>query len=115
MYPSHNDVTMISMWSNSEGATVIVGESVAMNIIVVALQLVCYDPHLHITSLDGHSNILILVNLNSMQWGILISWSGIAEGYTVWHYRILLNPTSKSGVATASMNLKSCVRHVCLR
>jgi hypothetical protein len=28
-------------------------ETVVMNIIVVALQLVCYDPHLHITSLDG--------------------------------------------------------------
>jgi len=89
------------MWSNSEGATVIVGESVVMNIIV-ALQLVCYDPHLHITSLDGHSNILILVNIHSMQWRILISWSGVAEGYTVWHYMILLNPTSKSGAATAS-------------
>jgi hypothetical protein len=103
------------MWSNSEGGTVIVWEFVFMNITVVTLHLVCYDPHLHITSLDRHFNILILVNLYCMQWRILISWSGVAEGYTVWHYTILLNPTSKSGVATVSMNLKSSVRHVCLR
>jgi len=74
-----------------------------MNMIVVALQLVCYDPHLHITSLDGHSNILILLNIPSMQWQILNLMSGVAEGYTAWHYTILLNPTSKSGVATVSI------------
>jgi hypothetical protein len=85
-----------------------------MNIIVVALQVVCYNPHLHITSLDGHSNNLILFDMNSVQWEILISWSGVAEGYTVWHCMILLNPPSKSGVATASMNFKSYVRLVCL-
>jgi hypothetical protein len=84
-----------------------------MNIIVVALQVFCYDPHLHITSLDGHYNILSLFDMNSMQWRILISWSGVAEGSTVWHCMILLNPTSESGVATASMNLKSSVRQVC--
>jgi len=38
-----------------------------MNIIVVALQLVCYDPHLHITSHDGHASIQILLNMHSMQ------------------------------------------------
>jgi hypothetical protein len=86
-----------------------------MNIIIVALQLVCYDPHLHITSLDGHANIQNLLNKHSMQWQILISRSGVAGGYTVCHYTILLNPTSKSGDATASVNLKSSVRHVCLR
>ena len=85
-------------------------ESVVMNIIVVALQLVCYDPHLHITSLDGHSNILILLNMISMQWQILILRSGVAEGYTVWCYTVLLKPTSKSEFATASVNLKSSVR-----
>ena len=90
-------------------------ESVVVNIIVFALQLVCYDPHLHITSLDGHSTILILLNVHSMQWRILIPRSSVAEVYPVWHYTILLNPTSKSGVATASVNLKSSVRHVCLR
>jgi len=92
-----------------------VWESVLINIIVVTLQLVCYDPHLHITSLNGLANILTLLNIPSMQWRILIPRSGIAEGYTVWHYTILLNPTSISGVATASMNLKSSVRHICLR
>jgi len=86
-----------------------------MNIIVVALWLVCYDPHLHITSLDGHASIQILLNMHSKQWRILIPRSGVAGGYTVWHYMILLNPTSKSGVATASVNLKSSVRHVRLR
>jgi len=90
-------------------------ESVVMNMIVVALHLVCYDPHLHITSLDGHSNILILLNMPSVQWRMLILWSGVTEGYTVWHYTILLNPTSKSGVATASVNLKSSIKQVCLR
>jgi hypothetical protein len=96
------------------GATIIVWESVVMNIIVAALQLVCYDPHLHITSLDGHSNILILLNIPSIQWRILIPRSGVVEGYTAWHYMILLYPTSKSGVATASVNFKSSVRYVCL-
>jgi hypothetical protein len=72
-----------------------------MNMIVVALLLVCYDPHLHITSTDGHANILILLNMPSMQWCILIPRSGVAEEYTVWDYTILLNPTSKSEVATA--------------
>ena len=67
------------------------------------------------TSLDGHSNILILLNMHSMQWQILIPRSRIAEGYTAWPYTILLNPTSKPGVATASVNLKSSVRQVCLR
>ena len=90
-------------------------ESAVINIIVVTLQLVCYDPHLHITSLDGLANILTLLNIPSMQWRILILRSGTVEGYTVWHYMILLNSTSKSGVATASMNLESSVRHVCLR
>jgi len=65
-----------------------------MNIIVVSLQMVCYDPHLHITSLFGHTNILILLNMHSMQWLIIISWPGVAEGYTAWHYTILLNPNS---------------------
>jgi hypothetical protein len=91
-----------------------VWESVVMNIIVVAMQLVCHDPHLHITSLDGHSNILILFNMPFMQWQILIPRSGVTEGYTVWRYMILLNPTSKSGVASAKMNLKNSVRQVCL-
>jgi hypothetical protein len=91
-----------------------VWESVVMNITAVALQLVCYDPHLNITSLEGQSNILIFLNMPSMQWQILISWSGVAEGYKARHYTILLNPTSKSGVATTSMNLKSSVRHICL-
>ena len=104
------------MWGKSEGASVIVWESVVMNMIVVALHLVCYDPsYLHITSLDGHSNILILLNMHSVQWRLLISWSGVTEGYTVWHYMIVLNPSSKSGVATASVNLKRSVRQVCLR
>jgi hypothetical protein len=70
-----------------------VWESALINIIIVALQLVCYDPHLHITSLDGLANILTLLNIPSMQWRILIPRSGIAEGYihngtiryTVWH------------------------------
>jgi len=70
---------------------------------------------LHITSFDGHFNILILLNMHSMQWRILIPRSGVSEGYTVWHYMILLNPTSKPGVATASVNLKNSVRHICLR
>jgi hypothetical protein len=61
-----------------------------MNIIAVALQLVCYDPHLHITSFEGQSNILILLNMHSMQWRILIRWSGVVEENTAWHYRILL-------------------------
>ena len=90
-------------------------ESVVMNITVVTLQLVCCDPHLHIASLDGHSNILILLNVHSMQWQILILRSSVAEEYTVWHYTILLNPTFRSGVATASVNMKSSLRHVCLR
>jgi hypothetical protein len=90
-------------------------ESVVMNIIEVALQLVCCDPHLHITSLDGHSSILILLNMHSILWQILIPRSSVEEEYTVWHYTILLNPTSRSGVATASVNFKSSVRHVCLR
>ena len=55
-------------------------ESVVMNMIVVALQLVCYDTHLHITSLDGHSNILILLNMHCMQWRILIPRSGVTKG-----------------------------------
>jgi hypothetical protein len=75
-----------------------------MNITVVTLQLVCYDPHLHITSLDGHSNIFILLNMLSMQWQILIPKSGVAEVYTVWRYAVLLNLTSKAGFATATMN-----------
>ena len=103
------------MWGNAEGATDIMWESVVMNIIEVALQLVCCDPHLHITSLDGHSNILILLNMHSLQWQILILRSSVVEEYTVWHYTILLNPTSRSGVATACVNLKSSLRHVCLR
>jgi len=86
-----------------------------MHIIAFAPQLVCYDPHLHITFLDGQSNIPILLNMHSMQWQILIPRSGIAEGYTAWPYTILLNPTSKPAVATASVNLKSSVRHICLR
>jgi len=86
-----------------------------MNITVVALQFVCCDPHLHITSLDGHAIMQILLNIHSMQWRILILRAGVAGGYTVWHYTVLLNPTSKSGVATASVNLKSSVRQVCLR
>jgi len=86
-----------------------------MNIIAFALQLVCYDPHLHIASLDGHSNIPILLNMHSMQWQIMIPRSCIAEGYTEWSYTILLNPTSTPGVATVSVNLKSSVRHICLR
>ena len=89
-------------------------EYVVTYMIVVALQMVCYDPHLLITSLDGHPNIFILFDMLSMQWRILISWSGVVEGYTAWHCMILLNPTSKSGVATASMNLKISVRQVCL-
>ena len=105
-------MSFLLIWGNSEGATFIACESVVMNNIVVALQLVCYDPHLHITSVDGHTNILILLNIPSMQWQILISWSGVAEGYTAWHYMILLNPTFKSGVATASMKLESSVRQV---
>ena len=32
--------------------------NVQVAIIAVALLLICYDPHLHITSLDGHSSIL---------------------------------------------------------
>jgi len=52
-----------------------------MNIVVVALQFVCYDPHLHITSLDGHTSILILLNIHCMQWRILILRSGVEEGY----------------------------------
>ena len=108
-------IKFLLIWGNSEGAAVIVWESVVVNIIVFALQLVCYDPHLHITSLDGHSTILILLNVHSMQWRILIPRSSVAEVYPVWHYTILLNPTSRSGVATASVNLKSSVRHVCLR
>jgi hypothetical protein len=91
-----------------------VWEYVVMNMIVVALQLVCFDPHLHITSPEGQSNILILLNIPYVQWRILISWSGVAKRYTVLHYTILLNPTSISGVATASVNLKSSVRQVCL-
>ena len=59
------------MWGKSEGAIFIVWESVVMNMIVVALHLVCYDPYLHITSLDGHSNILILLNMHSVQWRML--------------------------------------------
>jgi len=59
-----------------------VWESVVKNIKVVALQMVFYDPHLHITSLDGHSNILILLNMHSMQWRILNLRSGVVEGYT---------------------------------
>jgi hypothetical protein len=69
--------------------TVIVWESVVMNMIVVTLQLVCYDPHLHITFLDGHSNFLILLKMPTMQWQILILRPGVMEGYTVWHYTIL--------------------------
>jgi hypothetical protein len=42
-----------------------VWESAVINFIVVALQLVCYDPHLHITSLDRHANILTLLNIPS--------------------------------------------------
>jgi len=114
IYFSHH-LCFLLVWGNSEGATVIVWGSVVKNIIVVALQLVCCDPHLHITSLDGQFNILILLNMHSMQWRILIPRSSVSEGYTVWHYIILLDPTSKSGVATASVNLKSSVRHVCLR
>jgi hypothetical protein len=90
-----------------------VWESVVMNMIVVALQLVCYDRQLHITSLDGHSNILILLIIPSMQWQIQTLCSGVAEGCTVWHRMVLLNPTSKLGVATASVNLKISVRQVC--
>jgi len=81
-----------------------VWESVVMKIILFALLFVCYDPHLHITSLEGHYYILILLNMHCMQCQILILWSGIAEGYTACHYAILLNPTSKPAVATASVN-----------
>jgi hypothetical protein len=56
-----------------------------MNITVVALQFVCCDPHLHITSLDGHAIMQILLNMHSMQWRILILRAGVAGGYTVWH------------------------------
>jgi hypothetical protein len=38
-----------------------VWESAVINFIVVAIQLVCYDQHLHITSLDGHACVLLLV------------------------------------------------------
>jgi len=34
------------------------------------------------TSLDGHSNIVILLKMHCTQWQILIPRSGIAEGYT---------------------------------
>jgi hypothetical protein len=115
MYFYHHLWSFLLIWGKSEGAAVIVWESVVMNMSVVALHLVCYDPHLHITSLDGHSNILILLIIPSMQWRIQISWSGVAEGYTAWHRTVLLNRTSKSGVATASVNLQSSVRHTCLR
>ena len=58
-------------------------ESVVMNITVVTLQVVCCDPHLHIASLDGHSNILILLNMHSWQWQILILRSSVAEEYSL--------------------------------
>jgi len=55
--------------------------------------------HQNRTSNSMEANVL-----HCMQWQILIPRSGIAEGYTAWHYAILLNPTSKPAVATASVN-----------
>lgn len=101
-------------WGNAERATVIMWEAVGMNITLVTLQSVHYDPHLHITSLDGHSSIMILLNVLSMQWGTPILRSRIVEGYTMWHYMILLDPTSRSQFSTASVNLKRSMRQLSL-
>ena len=55
IYFSHHLLSFLLIWGNSEGGTVIVWEYVVMNIIGVALQLVCYYPHCTLHPLMGTS------------------------------------------------------------